>query len=82
VITCRELIDFIDSYLERELPDEQRASFEAHLRVCPSCVAYLGSYRTSIDLARSAHDLSEEDVAAEMPPELVAAILRCRPGAS
>jgi len=79
VITCRELISFIDSYLESELPDPQRVSFEAHLRVCPSCVAYLDSYRTSIDLVRSVHAAPDEAAVADMPAELVAAILLCRP---
>ncbi len=50
-ITCRELIERLDDYVERTLPDEFRADVERHLGVCPSCVAYTESYRRTIELA-------------------------------
>lgn len=79
MITCRELISFIDSYLERELPAPESASFEKHLGVCPACVAYLESYKVSIDLARKAHaDCGAEGPPPDMPAELVSAILDSR----
>jgi len=74
-ITCRQLIDFIGSYRDNELTPDQRAEFERHLSVCPSCVNYLKTYEQTITLARaSADDAVPEDV----PELLVQAILRAR----
>lgn len=53
-ITCRQLIEFILDYVEGTLPADQRNEFERHLKVCPSCVAYLDGYRRTIDLGRKA----------------------------
>jgi anti-sigma factor RsiW len=38
-MTCRELIDFLMSYLDGELPAAQNRSFEDHLDLCPACTA-------------------------------------------
>jgi anti-sigma factor RsiW len=75
-ITCRQLIDFISAYLDRELPDDERAEFERHLAVCPSCVAYLSTYRKTITLAQLA---GADLVPSEVPESLVKAILAARP---
>ena len=46
-MTCRELIDFLMEYLDRELPADQRAAFETHLDMCPACVDFLNSYQAT-----------------------------------
>jgi anti-sigma factor RsiW len=74
-ITCQELIDFIGSYRDNELTPGQRAEFERHLAVCPSCIAYLKTYEQTIELARAAGD---EPVPANVPESLVQAILAAR----
>jgi anti-sigma factor RsiW len=64
--TCREVIDFLLDYLEGELDADRRRAFERHLAECPSCVAYLDSYRATIELARGAERAApplEESVA-------------------
>jgi anti-sigma factor RsiW len=52
--TCREVIDFLMDYLEGGLAPERRRAFEEHLAECPSCVAYLTTYRATVELARGA----------------------------
>jgi anti-sigma factor RsiW len=52
--TCREVIDFLMDYLEGGLAPVRRRAFEQHLAECPSCVAYLASYRATVELARGA----------------------------
>lgn len=52
--TCRDVIDFLMDYLEGELAPARRRAFEEHLAECPSCVAYLATYRSTIELARGA----------------------------
>jgi len=65
--TCEDVISFLDDYVAETLPPEPRASFDRHLAACPSCVAYLGTYRETIRLAR----LTIEDI----PAEVITAIL-------
>jgi anti-sigma factor RsiW len=77
-LTCRELAEFLMAYEDDELPPEARAEFDAHLAVCPDCVAYLASYRTTVALGRRA--FADEDAAAfeQVPEELVEAVLAAR----
>jgi anti-sigma factor RsiW len=77
LLTCRELIAFLAAYLDDELAPEARVEFEAHLMVCPHCVDYLASYRETIRLGQHACALDEE-VSADVPRELVQAILAAR----
>ena len=46
-MTCQELADFIMDYVDGNLPDVQHRTFEEHLAVCPSCIEYLKSYKTT-----------------------------------
>ena len=78
MLTCRELIAFIHDYLEGELPEAERARFEEHLAVCPSCVAYLSSYEDTVRLAKTAYSDPDGPVPEDVPDELVSAILAAR----
>lgn len=68
--TCRDLIDFLDDYVSDALPAVRREAFDRHLSLCPSCVAYLDSYRETTKMAKAAM-VEIEDV----PPEVLTAIL-------
>lgn len=50
-LTCRELVEIITDYLEGALSPADRARFEAHIRTCDGCHAYLEQMRTTIRLA-------------------------------
>ena len=52
MIRCRELIEFLMDYVSGELPGGQREEFEKHLRVCPSCVAYVKTYQEAVALGK------------------------------
>jgi anti-sigma factor RsiW len=73
-VTCIELIAFLDAYVDDDLDGHTRTGFDLHLLICPSCRAYLATYRETIDLARGAAE-REEDLASEAPPELIEAVL-------
>jgi anti-sigma factor RsiW len=73
-VTCIEVIAFLDAYVDDELDVDTRGDFDRHLLVCPSCRAYLASYRETIELARGAAE-REEDLAHDAPPELIEAVL-------
>jgi len=76
-ITCRELIDFIDRYVDDELPPPMKAKFEGHLEVCEACVEYLHSYRETIRLAADAWRDAEPAIE-DVPRHLIEAILAVR----
>jgi anti-sigma factor RsiW len=75
-ITCRQLIDFIIDYIDGALDERSRNEFERHLGVCPSCQAYLASYRETMGLART---VITDEPQTDVPEELVQAILRQKP---
>jgi anti-sigma factor RsiW len=81
VLTCRELIDFLAAYLDGELAPEVRALFEAHLSLCPDCVAYVASYRETIRLGKQACE-PDAELLAGVPRELVDSIVAARRGGS
>jgi predicted anti-sigma-YlaC factor YlaD len=76
-LTCRELIEFLDDYVDGCLARAELARFEEHLALCVACRRYLHGYRSTMRLALAAcaeADREPEDV----PEELVAAILASR----
>lgn len=77
-ITCEELISFVLDYVDGSLPPPQRAEFDRHLSVCPSCVAYLDGYRMSLQLAREAFGVPPELSDQSLPESLKAAIRAAR----
>lgn len=74
-MTCRDFIEFLTEYLAGELSDRERFIFEAHLAVCPSCVAYLNTYRETLAFEQAAF---ADDEPTDAPEELVQAILLAR----
>ena len=66
-LTCRELIDFLDDYIEGSQQAGVRTRFEVHLERCPYCVDYLKTYRDTISHARGAAT-SAADAQCRGPP--------------
>ena len=77
-MTCRELTDFLDDYLDGSLAAQARATFDTHIGECPACAAYLASYAATIRIAKAATVESHGAVPAGVPEELVQAILAAR----
>jgi anti-sigma factor RsiW len=62
-LTCQRVTDVIIDYVSGDLDAEMTAIFEAHLRVCPDCVAFLNTYRGTIRATRSlAYDSIPEEM--------------------
>ena len=78
MMTCRELADFLMTYLDGELPLRQKAVFEIHLRMCPGCKHYLESYKETIALGKSICKEPDGPVPQDVPEELVQAIMAAR----
>ena len=77
-MTCQEFIDFLLEYDEGRVPPDVRVQFESHLAICPDCVNYLSSYRTTIALGRTAFADPAAVVPEAVPAELIQAILVLR----
>ena len=78
-VTCREQIEnFLADYVCGELPEAQRAEFEKHLALCPACRNYLDSYKLAIDCSRICSCHVKNPELAQVPDELVKAILAAR----
>lgn len=77
-LTCREMLDFVMAYLDNELDPVQREDFERHLKVCPSCVNYLASYKLTVQLGKSAMHDSNDPADTVAPRGLVEAIQAAR----
>jgi len=58
-MSCRELVNLVNEYLEGGLESDDRARFEAHLEECEGCVNYLNQMRATINLVGR---LTEESV--------------------
>lgn len=50
-LTCRELVELVNDYVEGVLPEADRARFEGHVGCCDWCVAYVGQFRETIAIA-------------------------------
>ena len=51
-ITCKKEVEFIADYLSSDLDLQQRKAFENHLKICGDCVAFLETYKKTIELTR------------------------------
>jgi len=60
---CREITDLLVDYMTGELDPETVSAFQDHLRLCPDCVAFLNTYKKTVQTTRS---LRFEDIPAEM----------------
>ena len=81
-MTCREFADFIGDYLSGELSADVLASFERHLSRCENCEKYLAGYRESVQLGKLALSDVDDAPPADVPQDLVDAILAARRTAS
>ena len=62
-IRCREIVGLLADYLDGSLPSETARSLEAHLADCAPCIAFVNTYRGTVDAVRRLHET-------ELPPEL------------
>jgi anti-sigma factor RsiW len=76
-LTCRELAGFVADWVDGALAPDERARFDAHVAACPDCATYLRTYAQTIRLAKDAH--ADEPAPADVPEDLVRAILDARP---
>jgi anti-sigma factor RsiW len=62
-IECRQIAELLGDYLEGTLPRATRELLEWHIEGCAPCVAFVNTYRGTIDAAKKLKDV-------EIPAEL------------
>jgi anti-sigma factor RsiW len=62
-IECRQIAELLGDYLDGSLPRETRELIDFHIDGCAPCVAFLNTYRGTVDAARLLPDVV-------IPPEL------------
>ncbi len=73
-VECRQIAELLGDYLEGALPRETTELLEWHIEGCAPCVAFLNTYRGTVDGARRLREV-------EIPVELrkrVLDVLRSR----
>lgn len=63
MLRCQEIVDLLADYLAGELPSETATALETHLEGCPPCIAFINTYRGTVNAARRIRDV-------EIPPQL------------
>jgi predicted anti-sigma-YlaC factor YlaD len=76
-ITCREVVEIVNDYLEDALSPADRTRFEEHVAGCEGCTNYLAQMRETVRLTGS---LTEERVPEDQRRELLDAFRDWRRG--
>jgi anti-sigma factor RsiW len=76
-LTCREIVEVVNDYLDEFMSAEDRASFEQHLHACPWCLTYLQQIRQAVALGGR---LNEDTLSPDVERELRALFRARRPG--
>ncbi|MCU1493668.1 MAG: anti-sigma factor [Acidimicrobiaceae bacterium] len=74
-LACQQAVELVTDYLEGALSRRDRRRFEAHLRGCPNCPAYLEQIRTTIQLAGA---IEPDDLTPEARADLIGLYRRWR----
>ena len=72
-IGCPECMDLLADYVDGTLPREQAELLEWHLEGCPSCVAFLNTYKGTVDAAKR---LRQTTLPVELRDKLIAFLQR------
>jgi anti-sigma factor RsiW len=65
---CRRIAELLGDYLEGTLPKRTAELLEWHIDACPPCVAFVNTYRGTVNVTRALRDV-------EIPSELKARLL-------
>ncbi|MBN4046423.1 zf-HC2 domain-containing protein [bacterium AH-315-P15] len=76
-ISCKELDEKLDDYLEGDLSSWNRFRFAWHFIACKACAVYAAGYRKTVALIKSSIDSPNHPAAdEEVPEELLQDIIK------
>ena len=53
IARCEDEVTLIGDYLSSNLDAQVAAAFETHMQACPDCVAFLRTYKKTIEATRA-----------------------------
>ena len=53
IARCEDKVTLIGDYLSSNLDAQVAAAFETHMQACPDCVAFLRTYKKTIEATRA-----------------------------
>lgn len=77
-LTCIEFELFVYDYSEGSLSKRERRAFDLHMDLCPMCRVHFATYVRTIELGKRICATDEESSPADLPEDLVTAILAAR----
>ena len=77
-IECRQIAEMLGDYLDGSLPRETRELIDFHIDGCAPCVAFLNTYRGTVDAARKLPDVP---IPSELKKRLLAVLKSTTPRA-
>jgi Putative zinc-finger len=75
-VECKQIAELLGEYLEGTLPRETAELLEWHIEGCAPCVAFVNTYRGTINAART---LREVAIPPELKSRLIAFLKTSRP---
>ena len=73
-LECRQIAELLGEYLDGTLPGHTRELLEWHVEGCGPCIAFLNTYRGTVNAARN---LAPVEIPAELRQRLLG-VLRSR----
>jgi anti-sigma factor RsiW len=67
-ITCQEVVELVNDYLEGALPPDETELFEQHLSFCQGCESYVEQLRATV---ATVGRIGEEDLAPDTRQRLL-----------
>ncbi len=74
-LECRQIADLLGDYLEGTLPKRTRELLEWHIEGCAPCVAFVNTYRGTVNAAGTLRDV---EIPAELKQRLIAVLRASR----
>jgi hypothetical protein len=74
-IECRQIAELLGDYLDGSLPRETRELIDFHIDGCAPCVAFLNTYRGTMDATRRLADVA---IPSELKKRLLTVLKSCR----
>ena len=76
MLNCREFEDFIDDYIDSNLPASVSRKVYLHLLACGDCRSYISAYKRSIEMGKALCDKLDSEVLEDVPDELISIVLK------
>jgi anti-sigma factor RsiW len=70
-LECRQIAELLGDYFDGSLPRETRELIDFHIDGCPPCVAFLNTYKGTMDATRRLPDVA---IPAELKSRLLAVL--------